>query len=522
MREKSVDVVVVGAGPNGLMIAGELALCGVQPIVLDCLTEPSAERRANALVGQVVRMIDMRGLYHEFGGRPGAPQPVAGGVFGGMPVRYAELPDNPMHVLPIQQPRLVRLLQQRARSLGVTVRWGHELTGLVAHDGGVTLTVAGPGGGYQLTTRYLIGADGARSRVRKSAGIDFPGSTTAVVIRVGDVHIPDNLRAADSGVGVFGYGVRSIDIPGFGRLSSGHHRFERGVLVLLLDVEPGRSLVATMEFGDDSVSGGAAVTLPEFQDSLRRVLGADLPVEPLRLPNPLRRIDGVHSRQAERYRAGNVFLVGDSAHVHAALGGPGLNLGLQDAINLGWKLAAAVNGCAPTALLDTYHSERYPVGQRVMMQSISQLALMAPGPEVTGLRTLFAELLQRPDNQAYFAHLLAGTDVVYDVGDSHPLSGRFVPDLTLASGQRVAELMHSARPVLLDLSGGAFADAARPWRDRVEVASARCSDAGAAALLIRPDGYVAWATDQAASSDVDLLRSAIIRWFGAPWANVAQ
>ncbi len=437
-----------------------------------------------------------------------------------MSLDYRELPDNPMYFLPIQQPRMVRLLERRAQSLGAGIRWGHALTDLVQHERGVTATVTGPDGAYELNTRYLIGADGGRSSVRKRAGIDFPGSTTRVVVRIGDVHIPDDLRAHDGGdpdVGVFGFGA--IDIPGFGRLSSGHHRFDNGVLILLVDAEPGRTLVGTMEFGSDSEVDQASLTVPEFRESLRRVLGVDLPFEPLPLPNPLRRINGLNSRQANRYRAGNVFLVGDAAHVHSPLGGPGLNLGLQDAVNLGWKLAAAIHGWAPGDLLDTYHNERYPVGHRVMMQSTAQLALMAPGPEVTGLRSLMGELSARSGAPAYFAHLLAGSDVRYQVSDVHRLSGRFVPDLTLCDGRRVAELMRPARPVLLDLTGGAFAETAQVWRDRVDVVIARSRDAPAAALLIRPDGYVAWATDRLEPAASDRLRGAITHWFGPALTN---
>lgn len=514
------DVVVAGAGPNGLLLACELALGGVRPLVLDARSEPSSERKANGLVGQVIRTLDMRGLYHEFGGPPGAPRPVPGGVFAGMALDYSEVPNNPMYFLPMQQPRLVRLLEQRARGLGVAVGWGHEVTGLVQHDAGVSVQVRGPDGAYELGTRYLVGADGGHSPVRKSAGIEFPGSTTEVVVRVADVQIPDELRAANDALGIFGFGARSIEVPGLGRLSSGHHRFANGVFILLVDVEPGRTLVATMEFGVEPVPDETPMTLPEFRASLRRVLGTDLPVEPLRLPNPLRRMNGLNSRQADRYRAGNVFLVGDSAHVHSALGVPGLNLGLQDAVNLGWKLAAAVRGWAPADLLDSYDGERRPVGLRVQLHSVAQLALMAPGPEVTALRSLLGELLARPGSGAYFARLLAGSDVRYDVGDTHRWSGRFVPELTVDSGQspggpvRIAELMRPARPVLLDLSGGRFAEVARRWQDRVEVRIATCPDADVAALLIRPDGYLAWASDQAEFADSERLRAAITRWFG--------
>jgi hypothetical protein len=241
-----------------------------------------------------------------------------------------------------------------------------------------------------------------------------------------------------------------------------------------------------------------------------------VPIEPPRGagPHALRRINGQNTRQADRYRAGDVFLVGDSAHVHSAMGGPGLNLGLQDAMNLGWKLAAVINGWAPDGLLDTYHRERYPVGERVMMHSMAQTAMMMPGPEITALRKLFGELMQTRDGAAHIAHLLAGSDVRYDVGDPHPLAGSFVPDLTLSDGRRVAELLHAARPVLLDLSGGAVAEAAAEWRHRVDAVVADVSDCSLSALLIRPDGYVVWAADAFDDEDEGRLFTALRRWFG--------
>jgi hypothetical protein len=231
-------------------------------------------------------------------------------------------------------------------------------------------------------------------------------------------------------------------------------------------------------------------------------------------PNALRRIAGQNTRQADRYRAGSIFVVGDSAHVHSAMGGPGLNLGLQDAMNLGWKLAAAVNGWAPADLLDTYQSERYPVGERVMMHSMAQTALFGPGPEIAALRELFNELLQLPSVAAHMAHLLAGSDVRYDTGDGHPLSGRLVPDLTLGDGRRVAELLHQGRPVVLDLFGGRIGDAAQGWADRVDIVTGSTPDIEARALLLRPDGYVAWAADTFDADDEARLHAALRRWFG--------
>lgn len=344
MPENAVDVVISGAGPNGLMLAAELALAGVRPVVLDRLTEPSAEPKANGLVGQVIRLLDLRGLYHEFGGTPGAPAPIPAYLLGGMPVSFAGVADNPMRAMLMPQPRLVRLLVEHVRGLGVDLRWGNEVIGLDRDDAGVTVTVAAHDGTYDLRTRYLVGADGGKSLIRKSVGIGFPGHTSATINRMAHVRLPDNLRTADGGV----------EVLGPGRLPFGHNRLERGGFVFA-ELEPGRPLVATTEF-DGSEPSDAPMTFDELRASLRRVLGVDLPIEPPQGPGPhaLRRIHGQNTRQADRYRDGNVLLVGDSAHVHSGMGGPGLNLGLQDVFNLGWKLAAQVRGWAPDDLLNTY------------------------------------------------------------------------------------------------------------------------------------------------------------------------
>ncbi|WP_433663655.1 FAD-dependent monooxygenase [Nocardia sp. CA-128927] len=512
MPENSVDVVISGAGPNGLMLAGELALAGVHAIVVDELPAPSTQPKANGLVGQVVRLLDMRGLYHEFGGASGAPQPLPAYFFSGLTLSLAELADNPMALLGIPQPKLVRLLEKWTVGLGVDIRWGHRLTGLRQQDDGVEITVAGPDGDYRLGARYLIGADGGKSFVRKQVGIEFPGYTaTDSIGRMGHVWLPDELRTGDGG----------IEIPGFGRLPFGHNRLERGGFVFA-EMDPGRPLIASVEFGGEPVPEGTPMTIEELRMSVRRVLGVDLPMEAPRGPGPhaLRRIDNQNTRQAERYREGNVFLVGDAAHVHSGMGGPGLNLGLQDAANLGWKLAAAINGWAPAGLLDTYHAERHPVGVRVMMSSLAQTALFAPGPEVTAMRTLLGELLEQPENTAYIARLMSGSDTRYETGDPHPLAGRMVPDLTLETSdgtKRVAELLRKARPVLLTLADDAtYTEIAAGWRDRVDTVPATSADAPAAALLIRPDGYVAWASDGVDPADSDRLRDALTRWFGSP------
>jgi len=491
-------VVIAGAGPNGLMLARELALAGVKCVVLEAVSRPSAEPKANGLVGQVIRMLDMRGLYRVFTDDDQPPQPSNGWTFSGMPMSFAAVADNPMYAMLMPQPRLVRLLAQQADELGIDVRWGHPVVAVDPNTDGVHLTVNGPDGRYTLHTRYLVAADGGRSFVRKSLGIAFPGSTAPTVGRLAHVRIPPDLRAADG----------SMTIPGGGRLPFGHNRFDQG-MVIYAPFEPERALLGTLEYG--LTSDDAPMTIGELQTSLRRVIGADIPLEPPAGPGPhaLRRINGQNSRQVECYRVGPVLLLGDAAHVHSAMGGPGLNLGLADAFNLGWKLAAEVNGTAPAGLLDTFHSERHPVGGRVMMHSMAQTALMAPGPEVAALRALFAELLEKDQVATQMARLLAGADIRYDVGCDHPLAGYFMPDLRLDDGRRSADLLHTARPVLVD-----FTAALRTRHPRVDYVSARMTEAPAAAMLIRPDGYIAWAASDIGPGELDGLAAAQHRFFG--------
>lgn len=396
---------------------------------------------------------------------------------------------------------MVRRLVDWVDSLGVQIRWGHELAGIDSRPDGVTLSVTSPDSTYLLETRYLVGADGGRSFVRKSVGIEFPGFTTEVVGRIAHVSVPDELRTGDGG----------LNLPRLGRIPFGHNRFDGGVLIYA-EFEPGRPMVGTIEYGDTLADDALPLTVAELRESAARVIGVDLPMGPPPGPGPhaLRRINGQNTRQAERYRAGNVFLVGDAAHVHSAMGGPGLNLGMQDAMNLGWKLAAELGGWAPPGLLDSYHTERHPIGQRVMTQSMAQAALMASGPEVAALRTLFTELLATPDGASHIANVIAGADLPYDMGSGgHRLCGSMVPELVLDDGRRIAELMHAGRPVLVDSSGG-YVETAQGWADRVEIVQARVV-AGPAALLIRPDGYVAWAADGFEDTG---LTGALQRWFG--------
>jgi 2-polyprenyl-6-methoxyphenol hydroxylase-like FAD-dependent oxidoreductase len=498
------DVIVVGAGPNGLMLTCELALAGVHPLVLEKLAAPTTETRANGMVGQVVRLLDRRGLLHRLTGVDAAPEPTPGFVFGGYQLPLADLPDNPLTILPVPQPKVEAMLAARAAELGVEVRRGLELTRLEQDAHGVTATVAGPDGELRLRARYLVGADGGRSATRKLARIDFPGVTNErTVSRTVSCSIPAELiDPATGGLLVPGYDP----IPPFL-----HYRTERGLFIWA--PFPGRTMITTLEWPDDPDVEDGEASSEELHDSVRRVLGVDVPFGPPAGDGPhlRRRLRASNSRLADRYRQGRVFLVGDAAHVHSAIGGPGLNLGMQDAANLAWKLAGALAGWAPDGLLDTYEAERRPAAQRVTMSTQAQGALISPGPEVTALRALFGELLADPGTRRRIAELMAGTDFRYQEPDGSGLVGRFAPDLAVrldGRATRLAELTRSGRALLLDLSGGEdlIAEAA-PWKDRVEVIVASGPDAGVPALLLRPDGYVAWAGGPG-------LREALTRWFG--------
>jgi 2-polyprenyl-6-methoxyphenol hydroxylase-like FAD-dependent oxidoreductase len=504
-----IDVVIAGAGPNGLMLACELALAGIRPVVVERLTDFTTEQRANGLVGQVVRMLDRRGLAERLGGTaPLQPQPLY--VFGALPLDLRAVPDNPLYTLPVPQRRIEQALADRAAELGVQVRRGHEVTGLTQNADAVHVTLAD---GTTLTGRYLVGADGGHSVVRKQAGIDFSGVTTdRSVSRSAHVSVPaEFIDPATRGLAVPGYGT----IPPFQ-----HTRTDRGLIAWA--PFPNRPPLLTTVEWPDATDFDAPMTLTDLRDSVFRVLGFDVPLGPPVGDGPhlLRRLTGGNTRIAARYRAGRVLLLGDAAHVHSAIGGPGLNLGLQDAINLGWKLAAELHGWAPPGLLDTYEAERRPAAERVTMSTQAQTALISPGSDVTALRALFAELLGKPDNLAHVAALLAGADITYDMGvPSAPLPvGRWAPDLVLhtadADSVRLAELTRHARPLLLDFTG-TLSTVAEPWQDRVDVLAAKVIDTALTALLLRPDCYVAWASTSQRPDKLE-LRTALTRWFGQP------
>ncbi|MFI6575212.1 FAD-dependent monooxygenase [Nocardiopsis sp. NPDC050513] len=520
---ENTDVIVVGAGPNGLTLACELGLAGVRAVVLERLPGPGDEPKANGLLGQVVTMVDRRGLYGRLSGAEGSPAPLPAFVFAAMPLDLSLLAENPVLSLPVPQPRLVRVLADRAAELGADLRWGHAMVGLEQDGESVTAEVEGPDGPYRLRARHLVGADGGHSATRALSGIGFPGvSRDRTTTRTASVTVPDTwLDPATGGLNVPGHGT----VPPF----LGQRTENGGFTYAPLPGQP--PLIVTVEWDRPGPEG--PMSLAELRDSVRRVLGVDMPLGPPTGPGPhvLRRRTGGNDRHAERFRDGRVFLLGDAAHVDTA-GGQGLNLGMQDAMNLGWKIAAGIRGDAPAGLLDTYDSERRPAAERVTVYARALNALLAPGGDVTALRELFGELLTDADCVRRVADLIAGTDIRYDMGgdDPHPLVGRCAPDMELHTREgpvRLAELTRTARPLLLDLTdGGVLAEALSGADERVDVvvASPGSGTPAATGLLLRPDCYVAWASSSPRPdrTEAAALRSAVHRWFGAPGGPVGE
>ncbi|MBO3748434.1 FAD-dependent monooxygenase [Streptosporangiaceae bacterium NEAU-GS5] len=476
------DVVIVGAGPTGLMLARELRLGGVHPLVLDRLAAPASAPKANGIGGRIYDVFDRRGLLEPLAAASGYAGPVPRFPFGTVPLELHRLADNPVRMLLIQQPDLERVLGE-----GVEVTRDHEVTALGQDADGVTLGIRG---GAEIRARYVVGCDGARSAVRRLAGIGFPGHTSHEVHRLAHLVL-------DPAVVVPGTG--ELDLPGFGRLKPGSNRTERGT-VTLASFRPGVHLVAVAE---DGTPPEGEATLAELQAAARRVLGVELPVtEAIWVSRVV-----PNSRQAETYRDGRVLLAGDAAHTFAGPGGAPLNVALLDTVNLGWKLAAEIRGDAPPGLLDTYHAERHPVGQRVLMQTRAQVALMAGGPEAEALRALFGEILGDDVTLRRIAELMAGADVRYPMpgAPDHPLTGRFVP-----AGTPVGEALRGSRFALVT-ADVALGEEVGKWRDRVDVVP--WPEAPVAALLVRPDGHVAWVSPDGTPRG---LREALTTWAGTP------
>ncbi|MCX4588634.1 FAD-dependent monooxygenase [Streptomyces sp. NBC_01340] len=499
----TTDVVVVGGGPVGLMLAGELRAGGVEALVLEKLVEPAGHDRAGALHTRTVEMLDLRGLLDRFleGTQVAKGLPFAGIFSQGL--NFSLLDTRHPYTALVPQSRTEVLLAEHAHQAGAEIRRGHEVTGLRQDAEGVEATVEGPRGPYRVRARYVVGCDGGRSAVRRLAGIGFPGTEATVRALIGYVATPER------------------DVP---------RRWERtpdGILVLAFPPEGGTGRAVVIEYGHAPAADEGPVTLEDLNAAVARVRGT-----PLKLTEPVTWLSrfGDASRQAEHYRSGRVLLAGDAAHVHFPIGGQGLNTGLQDAVNLGWKLAARVRGWGSEELLDTYHGERHPVAERVLLNTRAQLALMRPDEQhTTPLRGFIEELLGIDEVNRYFGRMITGTDVRYATftsaspGQAHPWTGCFAGWLVLSGRPEgpvpVAELLRPARPLLLDLAGRAdLREAARPWADRVSVVAGEAAvEPSAQALLVRPDGYVAWAGS--AADTADELRAGLARWFGPPAAE---
>ena len=463
MSPKGTDVVVVGGGPTGLWLACELALARVCIAVLEKLPNPTGLSKALGLQSRSMEMFEHRGILDRF--REGNPAPPFLN-FGMFPLDLRGIDFRHPHGVVISQARVEGLLEEHAKELGAEIRRGHEVVGLHQDEQGVTVQVRTESGSCEFTAKYLVGCDGGHSIVREQLGVAFPGVDPTVVGRMGDVKLSaEALRLLKEGV------------PELGGREFGLARTKTGNFAIVpLGAEVYR--VAAIEWDQHTIDRDAPMTLSELQAAIRRVTNLDLPMsDPVWLSRPTD-----SSRLVERYRDGRVFLAGDAAHVHWAYGGKGMQTGLQDAGNLGWKLAAEIHGWAPQGLLDTYDSERHPVGERLMTFSRAQEALARPGEHVTALRELFGRLLTQDQTFRTIAEEITDVDICYQMGadgtERHPLLGRWAPNLTLHLEHRrssVSELMCAGRGVLLDLAGrSALRDAAIKWAHRVEAVSARC------------------------------------------------
>src|SRR5581483_9214056 len=476
----NTDVIIVGAGPVGLMLAGELRLGGVGVTVFERRTTRSRESRGVGFTARATEVFHQRGLLARFERAEISRM----GHFGGIPMDYGVLDGAHFGVRGIPQYKIEEMLENWALELGATVCRGYTVTGISDTPDGVVVVTEGPAGRAEHTASYLAGCDGGRSTVRQLAGFDFPGSDATREMYLADVT---------------GCEIRPRMIG------------ERvpGGMIMAGPLEEGIDRIIVCENGTPP-QRDRELTFPELADAWQRLTGESIH-------------DGralwVSSftdatRQVTQYRRGRVLLAGDAAHIHLPAGGQGLSVGVQDAANLGWKLAATIRGWAPDGLLDSYHDERHPVGARVLRNTRAQGILNLSGQEIEPLRTVMAELITIPAAARHLAGMVSGLDIRYDTGDSgHPMAGTRMPhvDVALADGGsvNVADLLHPARGILITAEA---APTASGWADRVDTVHAA---AGTEAVLIRPDGHVVWAESGSGGQE-----AALRRWFGEPASTV--
>ncbi|MET7881266.1 rifampin monooxygenase [Micromonospora profundi] len=471
-----IDVIIAGGGPTGLMLASELRLHDVRVLVLEKDEEPTRYVRALGLHARSLEVLDQRGLLERFLAL-GRQFPVGGFFAAITKPSPGRLDTSHPYVLGIPQPVTDRLLAEHAVEVGVEVRRGCEVVGLRQDEHGVTVELAD---GAQVRSRYLVGCDGGRSTVRRLLGVGFPGEPSRVETLLGEMEVGVPPETVASVVAE----VRKTQLRfGLGPVGEGAYRV----------VVPAEGLAENRS---------APPTLDEVKRQLRAVAGTDFGVHS---PRWLSRF-GDGTRLVERYRTGRVLLAGDAAHIHPPTGGQGLNLGIQDAFNLGWKLAAEINGWAPDGLLDSYHAERHPVAADVLDNTRAQMELLSTEPGAQAVRRLLAELMDFEDVNRHLIEKVTAIGVHYDFGAGHELLGRHLRDVRLKGG-RLYALMHGGRGLLLDQTGRL---SAAGWADRVDHVVDVSDEVDAPAVLLRPDGHVAWAGD-----DQQDLTEQLPRWFGA-------
>jgi 2-polyprenyl-6-methoxyphenol hydroxylase-like FAD-dependent oxidoreductase len=495
-------VVIAGGGPTGLTLAAELALAGVDVAIVERRpTQDLPGSRAGGLHSRTIEVFDQRGIADRFLSEGQVAQ-VQGFAFNRLDM--SDFPSRHPYGLGLWQNHIERILADWVGELAVTFYRGREVTGFAQDDTGVDIEVSG---GHALRARYLVGCDGGRSVVRKTAGIEFPGWDPTISHLLAEVEVTEEP----------GLGIRQDDLGthSFGRKD---YEIRAGGEIVYADEGPVGVMVTEKDVGAEGEP-----TLRDLSEALITVYGTDYGVHS---PTWITRFTDM-SRQAATYRAGRVLLAGDAAHVHYPAGGQGLNTGVQDAVNLGWKLAQVVKEISPPSLLDTYESERHPVAARVLQNTMAQTALMRPpDARLEALRATVAELLSMDEPRKRFAAMLSGLDIHYELGEGHPLLGRRMPDLDLITAEgplRVFTLLHDARPMLLNFGEPGGFDLA-PWADRVQMIDATYEGSWElpvlgvvsppTAVLIRPDGYVAWVGEQTDAG----LPDALTTWFGPPAA----
>ena len=493
-------VVIAGAGPTGLMLAGELALAGVDVAIVERrANQDLAGSRAGGLHSRTIEILDQRGIADRF---LSEGQVVQNAGFAGGMLDISSFPTRHHYGLGLWQNHIERILAGWVSELAVTIYRGRDVTGFAQDDTGVDVELSD---GQSLRAKYLVGCDGGRSLIRKAAGIEFPGCDPTTSSLIAEVEMTEKppLGIHRTVFGIHAFGKKEYEI--------------RDGKVVYKDGGPTGVMLTEAQVG--------ATTEPNLRDlseALIAVCGTDYGVHS---PTWISRFTDM-TRQAATYHDRRVLLAGDAAHVHAPDGGQGLQTGVQDAVNLGWKLAQVVKGRSPESLLDTYHAERHPVAARVLRNTMASVALRRPDERTTAVRDTMAELLGMDEPRRRFAAMMSGLDIHYDLGEGHPLLGRRMPDLDLVTADgplRVYSLLHDARPVLLNLGVPGIFDIT-PWADRVQLIDAGYvgtwelpalgTVTAPAAVLIRPDGYVAWVGE---GTDLGLA-DALTIWFGLPAA----